>query len=76
MKQTKQLFYTKIEVDGRCLDLLLTEKEIAKASERMLDSNNSSFIPSNLNTCWPIEHPPKCSFWNKILGNCSCENKK
>lgn len=75
MKSKNKLFYTKIEVDGRCLDLLFTEKEIARASNRIIDPANSDFIPSTLNTCWPIEQPPKCSFWEKILGNCSCKDK-
>jgi hypothetical protein len=75
MKSKNKLFYTKIEVDGRCIDLLLTEKEITKGSNRIIDPVNSDFIPNTINTCWPIEQPPKCSFWDKILGNCSCKEK-
>ncbi len=63
MKSKNKLFYTKIEVDGRCLD-----------SNRTIDPVNSDFIPDNVNTCWPIEQPPKCSFWDKILGNCKCKD--
>jgi len=74
--KNKNLYYTKIEVDGRCIDLLFTEKEIAKASERTILEENKEFIPENVNTCWPIEQPPKCSFWDRIIGNCKCENKK
>jgi len=66
-------YYTKIEVDGRCIDLLFTEEEIAIASERTLDPKNIDLIPDSVNTCWPIEKPPACSFWNRILGNCNCK---
>ena len=66
----KKLYFTKIEVDGRCIDLLFTEKEIVKASKRIFDEENLKNIPENNTTCWPLEHPPKCSFWDKIIGNC------
>ena len=69
----KNLYYTKIEVDGRCLDLLFTEDEIKKASKRAINKNNNKFIPETVNTCWPLERPPKCSFWSKILGTCECK---
>lgn len=69
MKDQK-LYFSKIDVDGRCIDLLLTETEIARASKRAIDPKNCDQIPDNLNTCWPIDKPPACSFWDKILGNC------
>ena len=68
-----EFYYSKIEVDGRCLDLLFTEAEIARASKRAEDPKNSEIIPDYVNTCWPIEKPPACSFWNRILGNCNCK---
>lgn len=68
-----QLYFTKIEVDGRCLDLLFTEAEIARASKRAIDPKNCDLIPDSVNTCWPVQKPPACSFWNRILGNCECK---
>jgi hypothetical protein len=71
----KQLHFAKTEIDGRCIDMLLTEDEIIKASKRALNPTNSKFMPEVLNTCWPIEHPPKCSFWDRLLGNCECKKE-
>lgn len=68
--QNKKLTYTKIEIDGRCIDLLFNDAEIAKAAKRACDPNNGDLIPENTNTCWPIEKPPECSFWNRIIGKC------
>jgi hypothetical protein len=70
MQEDKKLIYGKIEVDGRCLDLLFTEVEVARANKRATEPTNSNLIPENVNTCWPIEKPPECSFWNRITGNC------
>jgi hypothetical protein len=73
MSNNKKLYYAKCEVDGRCIDMLLSETEIARASKRLLADENKKFIPETCNTCWPIEQPPKCSFWNRIIGNCKCD---
>jgi hypothetical protein len=70
MQKDKTLTYGKIQVDGRCIDLLFTEIEIARASKRACDENNSHLIPSDVNTCWPIEKPPECSFWDRIMCKC------
>lgn len=68
--QNKKLTYAKTEVDGRCIDLLFTDVEIARAAKRACDENNVHLIPENANTCWPIEKPPECTFWNRITGKC------
>jgi hypothetical protein len=73
MDTEKKLYFTKIEVDGRCIDLLFTEKEIARAAHRMENPENNKFVPSDLNTCWPIVPPPSCSFWDRIIGKCNCK---
>jgi hypothetical protein len=66
-----KLFHTTVYVDERCLDLLLTENEIAQAFERSLVSENKSHIDFNkCCDCWSTTKPPQCSFWNKILGLC------
>lgn len=69
------LYHTTIKKDDRCIDLLLTEDEIAQAFERALDQNNKSYISTEqCCDCWSIEKPPKCTFWSKILGLCEeCE---
>ena len=36
----KQLHFAKTEIDGRCIDMLLTEDEIIKASKRVLNEKN------------------------------------
>jgi hypothetical protein len=68
--------HTTIEVDGRCLDLLLTEDEIAAGFERCLEASNQKFIGEKCCACWPVNKPPECPFWRKILGLCvQCEEK-
>lgn len=70
-----KLFHTTITIDDRCLDLLLTEDEIAQSFGRSLYSENDQFIDKYKSCkCWPANKPPKCSFWDKILGCCKeCE---
>lgn len=70
-----KLFHTTITIDNRCLDLLLTEDEIAQSFERSLHSDNQQFIDKDkCCKCWPTNQPPKCGFWNRILGYCNhCE---
>ncbi len=63
--------HTTITVDGRCLDLLMTEDEIATCFERCLADSNQKFIPTEkCCACWPVNPPPECGFWRKILGMC------
>ena len=68
-----ELIFLQATKDGRCLDMLFTEKEIAKALARAEDPKNSDLIPDTCCTCWPIEKPPECSFWNRIMFNCPKE---
>lgn len=70
-----KLTHTTVYVDDRCLDLLLTEDEIAQAFERSLSPENKKYIDiKKCCDCWSTQKPPKCSFWNKILGLCNnCE---
>lgn len=70
MQTPKHLTYAKVEVDGRCIDLLFTDTEIARASKRAYDPLNAHLIPANANTCWPVEKPPACSFWDMIMNKC------
>ena len=64
------LVYLQATKDGRCLDMLLTMKEVEKGIARAQDSKNNDLIPENCCTCWPIEKPPSCTFWDRILFNC------
>ena len=70
-----KLIHTTAYVDDRCLDLLLTEDEISRAFERSLSTDNRSYIDLNkCCDCWSTQKPPKCKFWNRILGLCNnCE---
>ncbi len=63
--------HTTITIDGRCLDLLLTEDEITTSFERTLEASNQKYIDmEKCCVCWPINKPPECAFWRKILGLC------
>lgn len=65
------LRHTTITVDGRCIDLLLTDDEISTALERALREENQQFIDEKeCCSCWPINPPPECPFWRRILGVC------
>ena len=70
-------YYTKIELDGRCINLLLTEKEVIRSHKRAIDNATKNGIDESMfGVCWPTEQPPKCSLWDRILGRCNCDNKK
>lgn len=63
--------HTTITVDDRCIDLLLTEDEIAAGLERFLRDENRKYIDEKKCCgCWPVNKPPECPFWRKILGLC------
>lgn len=63
--------HTTITIDNRCLDLLLTEDEIATGFARSLQSENQTYIPiGKCCSCWPVQKPPQCNFWKRILGLC------
>ena len=65
------LRHTTITVDGRCLDLLLTDEEISAAFERSLKGENQNLVDKRkCCSCWPVNRPPECSFWRRILGIC------
>ena len=42
--EDKMLYHAKINVDNRCLDLLLTQEDIAIAFERSLKEENRKYI--------------------------------
>ena len=70
------LKHTIINLDNKCLDLLLTEEEIQTAFARALDHNNAQYINQSICCkCWPIDSNNECCpFWKKIFGLCeSCE---
>jgi hypothetical protein len=71
-----KFIHTKVYVDDRCIDLLLTEDEVAQAFERSLSTDNKKYIDlKKCCDCWSTIKPPKCNFWNKILGLCTeCDN--
>lgn len=72
------LRHANITVDGRCIDLLLTEDEISVGLERFLKEENREFIEiDKCCTCWPINKPPECPFWQRVLGICKqCDQQE
>lgn len=69
------LIHTKVEIDGRCIDLLMTEEEVIACFKRALLNENFKYI--NLeNSCnsWPVQKPKTCIFWKKLLGICDCDD--
>ena len=40
-RTARQLYHTKIEIDGRCIELLLTEDDVAKGAKRVLNPKNA-----------------------------------
>lgn len=65
-----ELIFLQAKKDDRCIDMLLTMSEIQKAIARAEDPKNTKLIPPDCCTCWPIEKPPKCKFWDRIMFNC------
>lgn len=71
-----ELVYLQATKDGRCIDMLLPMKEVEKATARAIDPKNKDLIPETCCTCWPIEKPPSCSFWDRLLFNCPKDTKE
>ena len=71
-----KLYYSKVVVDGRCIDLLLSEDEVETGAERALE--NPSIVvsfPESHGSCWSADKPPKCGLWSRIMNKC-CECSK
>lgn len=66
-----ELIHIQTLKDDRCIDMLLTLKEIEKGVARAIDPKNTNLILEDCSTCWPIEKPPKCTFWDRIMFKCS-----
>jgi len=66
-----ELIHVQTTRDDRCIDMLLTAKEIEKGMARAIDSKNVDLVIKNCSTCWPIEKPPSCSFWDRIMFRCT-----
>lgn len=63
--------HTTITVDGRCIDMLLTDDEISAGLERFLKEENRKLIDiDKCCDCWPTSPPPECPFWHRVLGIC------
>jgi hypothetical protein len=71
--------HTIINIDNKCLDLLLTEDEIKTAFARAIDHNNSQYINQDICCkCWAIDSNQECCpFWKNIFGLCEhCEDNQ
>jgi 5-hydroxyisourate hydrolase-like protein (transthyretin family) len=76
-KKTYTLNFAKTKQDGKCVELLLTAKEIEAGKKRALDFNNNKWI-DNAERCHiiptpkvTIELPVQLSIWErfqKIIG--------
>jgi len=66
------LIKTKVDIDGRCLDLLLTEEEVAIAHARAMSPSNVHLLGVDCCSCWPSEKIP-CGFWDSVLNKCDCK---
>jgi len=71
--ETENLFYAKTNVNGRDIDLVLSEQQILEGVKTAL--NNSEFVcQMNPGNCWPVEKPKGCSFWQKLFNVCDCKS--
>ena len=68
-------FYAKVNIDGRCVDLLMTNTEVVRSFNRAKEN------PEKVNDvrCYtelccevPVVNR-KCSIWEKLLGKCDCQ---
>jgi hypothetical protein len=69
-------FYAKIKIDGRCIDLLLTQTEVTRSYNRAKENHGiMDEIRGYSDLCCdvPVE-PKKCSIWEKLLGKCNCKD--
>ena len=69
-----KLTITTVKIDGRCLDLLLTEEEVIEAHARAMHPDNKELLGDDCCSCWPKDIEP-CGFWDRVLNKCDCEKK-
>lgn len=66
-------FYAKTEINGRVIDMVLTEDQVIDGMKLALQ-NSDLVCQMNPGNCWPIEKPNDCPIWKKIFGICSCKS--
>lgn len=71
----QKYFYAKVQIDGRCVDLLLTNSEIVRAHTRAKENPSMvSDVRGYTELCCEVSvQKRKCSIWEKLLGNCDCQ---
>ena len=67
--ESNELVHAKVVIDGRCVDLLLSEDSIVDGFKNAM--NNPDDIPVDGQYC-PCDKPEKCSLLDRILNRC-CE---
>jgi hypothetical protein len=68
-----EYYHTKINVDDVPVDLLLTEEQVKNAAERAIVE--AEHVPSDANSCWPIQcKTTKCGLLKWLMGKC-CDCK-
>lgn len=63
----EDLIYAQATIDGRCIDLLLTQDQILQGFENGLA--NPERIPV-CGQCWDIKKPNKCGILDRIMNRC------
>ena len=71
----QKYFYAKANIDGRCVDLLLSNAEIIRAFNRAKENQSTvDEIRGYSELCCDVAtEPKKCSIWEKLLGKCNCQ---
>jgi hypothetical protein len=70
--ENENIFYAKTNINGRDVDLVLTEQQILDGVKSAL--KNTEFVcQMNPGNCWPVEKPKGCSLWQKLFNVCDCK---
>jgi hypothetical protein len=70
--KNENLFYAKTTINGRDIDLILTEQQVLDGVKSAL-TNSELVCQMNPGNCWPVEKPNGCSFWQKLFNVCDCK---
>ena len=67
-------YYAKANIDGRCVDLLLTKNEMVRAFSRAKENHGIVDETRGYTElfCELPSEKKKCSIWEKLLGRCDC----
>ena len=63
----EDLIYAQATIDGRCIDLILTQEQLMQGFETGLA--RPDLIPA-CGQCWDIKKPNKCGVLDRIMNRC------